>query len=251
MPFSKPHLVPPGARVPHVYGWEHLVYLAVFLIIAVGSLVYIYKKVKDERTVDIVVRCVGGVLLAAILANRISLIWFYSTPLALIPNTFCGVTSLVFGICTLFCKRGHLVYHYLVYAGFWGGAIATFYPNFVVQDVSFMYPPTITGLMHHTLSMYLAVLMVMTGFFKPELKRFYAYPIGFCLIMCYGILLVDAFHYTESMYIFAPLVPGTFLTWYVVGPALVLANLGLVVLYEKVIAPKILKKKEQAAEQAS
>lgn len=245
MPFSTPHTVPDGARVPKVFGWEHLVYLAIFLAVSVGTLVYIHYKVKNERTIDIIVKSVGGALVAALLANRISLTFHYQTAIALIPNSFCGVTSLVFGICALFCKRDSLTFHFLVYSGFWGGLIATVYPNFVSQDVLFLYPPTITGLLHHSISVYLAVLMVMTGYFKPEIKKFYAYPIGFCFSMVYGIFLVDALGYTDAMYIFSPLVSGTFLTWYVVGPVLILGNLGLVILFEKLISPKIKDKKEQ------
>lgn len=246
-PDTRVHKVPEGAIVPHVFGWEHLVYLAIFLIIAAGTLVLIHYKVKKERTVDIIVKCVGGVLLATVIANRITLIEYYGTAMALIPNTFCGTTSVVFGICALLCKRGKLVFNYLVYAGFWGGIIVTLYPNFVAQDVSFMYPPTVTGLLHHGISLYLSVLMLMTGFFQPSLKKFYVYPIGFCLIMCYGVFIMDALDIKESMYIFAPLVPGTILTWYVVGPALVLASLGLVALYEKVILPKLNKNNEPSA----
>lgn len=246
-PNATVHVVPEGATVPHVFGWEHIVYLAVFFAVAAGTLLLIHFKVKKEKTIDIIVKAVGGVLLVSVIANRIALTGHYGTVMALIPNSFCGMTSFVFGISAIFCKRGKLVFDYCVYAGFWGGLIVTFYPNFLPQDVSFMYAPTITGILHHGISAYLAVLMVMSGFFKPSLKKFYAYPIGFCLIMCYGIFLMDALGFTDSMYIFSPLVKGTILTWYTAGPALVLANFGLVVLYEKVIIPKLQKTKEPSA----
>lgn len=246
-PDLRVHKVPDGAQVPHVYGWEHIVYLSIFLIISVATLVLIYYKVKKEKTVDIIVKALGGLLLCCLIANRISLIEYYGSPMALIPNTFCGTTSLVFALCAIFCKRGHLTFNFCVYAGFWGGVLGTFYPNFVSQDVSFLYAPTITGLLHHSVCIYLAVLMLMTGFFKPSIGKFYAYPLGFCLIMCYGVFLFDALDISESMYILAPIVKGTILTWYTVGPVLVLANLGLVVLYEKVIVPKLQKNKEPSA----
>ncbi len=238
------HPKPTEGYIPRVFGWEHLTYLAIFFVLAIGTLILIYYKVKSERDVQITVKCTGACLLIAILANRISLIEYYGTPMGIIPNTFCGTTSLIFALCAIFLKRDSLLLNFAVYAGFWGGIIVTFYPNFVVQDASFMYPPTITGILHHGLSAYLAVVMLMTGFFKPNLKKFYVYPITLCVIMTYGIFLMDALKIEESMYIFAPVVPGTFLTWYVVGPMLILGNLGLVALYEKIIVPRLRNKNQ-------
>lgn len=229
---------PPSYGAPHIFGWQHLVFLFLGLTIAIVSLILINRKVKDVKIQDIIVRSVGGLLLAAIIWNRISLIWFYDSAWALIPNTFCGTTSLTFGICAIFCKRNHLVLHYFIYAGFWGGIISTIYPTFIGQNLYFSYPPTLSGMIHHFISLYLAVLMVMTGFVKPSLNKFYAFPVGFIFILAYGIFLMDALHFSEAMYIFAPLVSGTFLTWYVVGPAMVGASLLALFLYEKVIKKK-------------
>lgn len=226
---------------PRVYGWQHIIYLLIFVIISVSTLALIKLKVRREKTVDIIVKCGGGALLAVIIINRISLIWFYNSVWALIPNTVCGTTSLCFGLWTVFGKRDSLPFHYFVYAGFWGGLIVSVYPSFLDMRDYFLYLPTFTGMLHHSLSLYLAVLLVMTGYVKPKLNKFYAYPVGFCFLMVYGIFLLDAFGDNipdGAMYIFSPLVEGTFLTWYVVGPALVLGSLGLLCLWEKVVCPK-------------
>ena len=53
-----PHLLTP----PHVYGWQHIVYLLVFLIPAAGTLALIKLKVKSEKTNTIIMKCVGGLL---------------------------------------------------------------------------------------------------------------------------------------------------------------------------------------------
>lgn len=242
-----PHLLTP----PHVYGWQHIVYLLVFLIPAAGTLALIKLKVKSEKTNTIIMKCVGGLLFATVAVNRISLIEFYGSTLALIPNTFCGITNLLFGLWAIFGKKNSLPFHFFVYAGFWGGVVNLFYPTYLGQNESFMYLPTITGLLHHSFAFYLAILLLMTGYVKPELKRFYAFPVGMSFVMVYGVFLLDVSNQTipdGAMYIFKAVVPGTFLTWYVVYPAMILASLGLLCLWEKVICPRyILKKTQQTA----
>lgn len=106
-----------------------------------------------------------------------------------------------------------------------------------------LYPATISGLLHHGIAFYLSVLMVVTGYVKPCLKKFYAFPVGLCFMLCYGIFLIDALKFDHAMYIGKPLVAGTFLTWYVVAPMMIAVTLGGVLLYEF-----ILKKKKSSAE---
>lgn len=246
-------LAPPpgGPKPPHVYGWQHVVYLIIFLLIAAGTLAIIRLKVKREKTVDIIVKCVGVLQIVMLVVNRVSLIGFYHSPLGVIPNSFCGVTNLLFGIWALIGKRDSLPFHYFVYAGFWGGFINLFYPTYLGQNPSFMYLPTISGLIHHSIAFYLAILLVMTGYVKLCIKKFYAFPVGICFVLVYGIFLLDVFREKipdGAMYLFVPLVPGTFLTWYVVYPVMILFSFGLLCLWEKVICPRyILKKSKQTA----
>ena len=242
-----PKPLPPLPEAPSIFGWQHLVYLAVYIVLTVGALVFIALKVKKEKTIEIIIKVTGGVLLASIIWNRITLIEFYNSVWGIIPNTVCGTTSLIFGISALFLKRDHIVFHFCVYTAFWGGIVATVYPTFIGQAHYFLYQPTISGMIHHGISVFLSVLMVMKGFVIPSLKKFYAFPLGYCFLLVYGIFLLDFSNgnITEAMYIFAPLIPGTFLTWYVVDPFLILGNLGLLALWQKVIKPRLDEKKSK------
>lgn len=218
--------------MPHVYGWQHLVYLAVFIAAFAGSLTAVKLKVRDEKIVDIIIKCLGGVLLVLIIWNRIAICQHKGSWWFLIPDSYCGLSSFGLAICALVCKRDSLPLHCFAYLSFYGGAIATFYPDFLGQNESFMYPATISGLLHHSLGFYIAVFMVATGFMKPSLKKFYAFPIGLCFIACYGIFLIDALKFETAMYIFKPLIPNSFLTWYVLAPVLIAATFGGIYLYE-------------------
>ena len=231
-----------------LYGWAHLTFLGVFIAAFAVSLVLIKLKVKSERTIDIIVKCLGGVLLALIIFNRIAIACHRESGWGLVPDSFCGVGSLALAITCLFFKRGALPYHVFVYCMFFGGMIAIFYPDFLGQEfhgkaTSFLYPATISGLMHHALAFYISVFLFVTGHFKPCVKKTYALPIALCFMLTYGIFLIDACGFESAMYIGSPLVPGTFIAWYVVEPALVGVAYAVAFLYEYLV-----KKREQKSE---
>lgn len=235
--------------MPKVFGWEHIVYLVLFFAAFAGSLTAIKLKVKSEKTLNIIIKCLGAALLVFIVWNRISICVHKSSAKYLIPDSFCGVTSLSFAIAALLCKRDALPLHCLVYIAFWGGAITTFYPDFIGQASSIMYPATISGLLHHGMSFYLSVVMVATGFMKPSLKKFYAFPVGLCIMMVYGLFLIDALKFKKAMYIGSPLIEGTFLTWYVVAAMMISVTLGGVFLYEYLLKRKSLKKEQESIDE--
>lgn len=234
--------------MPKVFGWQHLVYLAVFLAVAVPFLVIVKLKVKNERTQDIIAKVLGGILLVFIIWNRFAIADFKGNMLLVLPDSLCGIMSIALGITLIVCKRDSIFFHYLVYIAFFGGMANVFYPYYVAQDSNFMLPATISGLLHHSIALVASIYMVMTGYFKPSTKKFYAFPLGLAFNVCYGAFLLDALGvanlgemgFTTAMNIFTPLVPGVFITsWYIVFPAICAAFYGLLVLYEKFLLPKM------------
>ena len=220
-----------------LFGWEHLTFIAVYIAAFAVSLVLIKLKVKSETKIDLIVKILGGVLLAFFVFNRIAIACHRETAWGLVPDSFCGMGSLGLAICCLCFKRGALPYHAFVYCMLFGGLITVFYPDFLGQEfhgkaTSFLYPATISGLLHHALAGYITVLLFVTGHFKPCVKKTYALPVTMCFILVFGIFLMDACGFEKAMYIGSPLVKGTFLTWYVVEPLLVVFAYGLSFLYE-------------------
>ncbi|HBN11988.1 MAG TPA: hypothetical protein DD415_00055 [Clostridiales bacterium] len=236
--------------MPHVYGWQHILYLVIYFAAFAGGLTAVLMKVKRESTLELIFKISGGVLLALIIANRIAIAFHRETAWGLIPDSYCGLGNLCLAIALLVCKRDALPFHCLAYISFWGGAIATFYPDFLGQASYFMYPATITGLLHHGLALFLSVLLIATGYMKPSLKKFYAFPTGLSFIMCYGMFLIDAFGFESAMYIGKPLIEGSFLTWYVMAVLLIGATLFLVWLYEYLIKKRSEKVQQKTAGEA-
>ena len=223
-----------------VYGWQHLTYIGIYFALFAVSLTLILLKVKSKEKIDLLVKIFGGVLLAMIIVNRITIAFHKESAWFLLPDSFCGVGSLALAICCLFLKRGALPYHVFVYCMLFGGLIVTFYPDFIGQKfhgeaTPFLYPATISGMLHHSFAFYISVFLLATGHFKPCVKKTYALPIALCFMITYGTFLIDACGFETAMYVGSPLVPKTFLTWYVVFPALVVAGYGIAFLYEYLV----------------
>lgn len=90
---------------PTICGTEHIVFLVIFVVISIISLILIAKYVKTEKTKTILIKSLAGLLLCAILCNRISLAVINNDWTRLIPNTFCGLDSLVLALALLIGKK--------------------------------------------------------------------------------------------------------------------------------------------------
>ena len=226
-----------------IFGWEHLTFIGIFIVLFVVSITVIKLKVKSERVIDVTVKVFGGVLLALLLFNRIAICCHRESAWGLIPDSFCGVGSLGLAVSCLFFKRSALPYHVFVYCMLFGGMIVVFYPDFIGQPfhgeaTGFTYPATISGMLHHAFAAYIAVFLLVTGHFKPCVKKTYALPVMLCFILVFGQFLIDACGFEKAMYIGQPLIPGTFIAWYVVEPALVAFAYGVAFLYEYAVKKK-------------
>lgn len=207
--------------MPKIYGIEHILYLLFFAILFTVTLIYI-SKIKDEKKIIKIVRCVGIILLVAILSNRIAIASYENNWMKLIPDTFCGTSSLMFALLVIFGKKDNIGLHCVSYIGVLGGLLTVFYPDFIGQAESIFHLRTITGLVHHTIMVYLFVLIIITGYFKPTYKKWYAIILGGSLYVTYGLFLINALGFTNAMYINSPILEGTGLYWYVLGPLFIL-----------------------------
>ena len=101
-----------------------------------GVLIKLYAK--SEKSKIITVKVIAGVLLALILWNRIAIAVSDKNWLKLIPDTFCGMSSLVLSLAVLLGKKDNNVLHFVFYIAFVGDILTIIYPDFVDQDPSFL-----------------------------------------------------------------------------------------------------------------
>lgn len=200
-----------GEIMVQVFGIEHIIYLVVAICIMVTALVLTKLYAKSEKAQGIIVRVTGGLLLCAILWNRIS-ISLKTNPanwMFLIPESVCGMTSLLLSLALIFGKRDNIALHYLVYVGFIGGLITMIYPDFLGQADTIWYQPTISGLIHHTLCFFATLLVFVVGWFRPDYHKWYAALIGFMTYITLGAFFMSVLGMDSAFYINKPALSGT------------------------------------------
>lgn len=222
--------------MPKVYGWEHILYLVISAAVSVLVCVISKKYAKTEKAQTIALKSVAAALLASVITNRISIATKYGGVdwWKLIPDSFCGTSSFVLSIATLAGKKDNSALQFVWFLAALGGMLTIFYPTFVSQSDSLFYLPTISGLLHHSISILLVVMLFLFKYIHVTYKRWYCIPLGFTCYLTVGLFLLTFVGYKDAFHIYEPLLSGTPLdVWfvapiYVGGYALILLGFELV-----------------------
>lgn len=206
--------------MPVVYGVEHCIYIAISVLVALAVCFCAKKFAKTEKAQDIMVKIMAGVLLAVIFINRIILVFEYDqvTWIDMLPDTFCSTSSFVLPLALLLGKKNNNVLHFIWLIALAGGLITTFYPDFIGQNPSFLYPPTIFGMMHHTIAAILVIVLFLFGYIRLTYKKWYCTLFGFTSYLAYGAFLLTVLHLGNPFYMTGPALPNTPLTVWVMAP---------------------------------
>lgn len=218
---------------PQLYGWQHILYLAITITLMTALWITIKKCARSERAVRIAVKLTALVLLAMILWNRWSICYYRDGFAFFLPQSFCGFSSLALALSVLLLPKDSAVLHCVTYVSILGGTVTMFYPDFIGQNESFLYPMTISGMLHHTVAVFLGVSLIMTGYLVPRLKKWVYLPLGLCVYIAYGMLLITALGYSDAMQLYTPLIEGTVLTWYFTGFLFCLLHFGFLFVWER------------------
>ncbi|MBQ7885247.1 MAG: YwaF family protein [Clostridia bacterium] len=205
---------------PVLFGKEHIIYIVISIIVATVVCICAKKFAKTEKSQKILMRCLGGVLLAIIFFNRVALVFEGQNPnwLKLLTDSFCSTSSYVLSLSLIFGKKDNNVLHFVWLISLAGGVITTFAPDFIGQNPSFLYPPTILGLMHHTWSAILVILMFIFKYINITYKKWYCTLIGFLSYFTYGAFLMCVLNFGNPFYMVRPALSGTPLTAWVIAP---------------------------------
>lgn len=205
---------------PQVFGKEHLLYIAVSIVTALMVCLLTARYAKTEKAKKAVMKWAGGLLFVIIFANRLALVFEYEEAnwLKLITDSFCSTSSYVLSLALIFGKRNNPVLHFVWLISLAGGTIATFYPNFIDQHPSFLYPPTILGMMHHTWSAIVVVLLFMCNYLHLTYKKWYCTAVGFAGYLLLGAFLMFVLDYSNPFYMVEPALDGTVFTVWGIAP---------------------------------
>ena len=174
-----------------------------------------------------------------ILLNRLSQVFRYSNVRweQIIPESFCGMTSLVLSLGVLFGKRDNAVLHFTWLLGLFGGISTVIYATFVGQGASIFYLPTISGLLHHSFSATLVIALLMFKQIDITYKKWYCTIFGFTAYLTVGAFLMHTFNLSDAFHIAEPLLSGTNLTAWVMAP-MYLGAYAIILLVVEIIKRK-------------
>ena len=99
---------------PQLFGIEHILYMVITTAIAVVALLLCKKYASTERTQSIVLKVMAALLFVAIVTNRLSQVFRYGQVrwYCIIPDSFCGMTSLVLALGVLLGKKNNNTLHF-------------------------------------------------------------------------------------------------------------------------------------------
>ena len=205
---------------PQLFGKEHILYIVLSSLLGSAVLLAAKRFAKTERSQRHVLKTLAFFLLAAIVANRLSQVFRYDTVrwYCLIPDSFCGMTSFVLAMGVLFGRRDNPVLHFTWLLGLFGGISTVIYATFVGQGPSFFYLPTISGMLHHSLSAMVVVAVLMFKQLEITYKKWYCTLFGFTSYLTVGAFLMHTFDMSDAFHIAEPLLEGTPLTAWVMAP---------------------------------
>lgn len=216
---------------PELFGIEHILYILISTFVCTATLLMAKKLAKSQKAVSVFLKTMAFALFISIMANRLSQVFRYDTVQwhLLIPDSFCGMTSLVLSLAVLFGRRDNNVLHFVWLLGLFGGISTVIYATFVGQGPTIFYLPTISGLVHHSLSATLVVALLMFRQIDITYKKWYCTFFGFTAYLTVGAFLMHTFDMADAFHIAEPLIPGTPLTAWVMAP-MYAVGYGLVLL---------------------
>ena len=219
-----------------LFGPEHILYILITTACLGAVLLLSFRYVKTEKAQKTVLRVLALLLLAAIVTNRLSQVFRFGQVrwYCIIPDSYCGLTSLVLSLAVLFGKRNNAVYHFVWLLGLFGSVSTVVYATFLDQGPTIFYLPTISGLLHHSLSAALIVALLMWRQIDITYKRWYCTLFGFTSYIALGAFLMSTFPITDAFHIAEPLLEGTPLTAWVMAPMYAAAYALILLVIEQV-----------------
>ena len=214
-----------------VFGSVHLIYLFITIPLSIVALFLAKKYAKTEKAQNIVLKSIAVLWLIWILINRLSQVFRYSDVRweQIIPDSFCGMTSLALSLAVLFGKKDNAAYHFLWFLGLLGALITIFNPTFLDQSSSVFYLPTISGLLHHSICLVMVCALLLFKQIRITYKKWYCTLFGFTSYLTLGAFQMSVFGFSDSFHIAEPILSDTPLTAWVMAPLYALGY-GLVLL---------------------
>jgi len=212
-----------------IYGVEHVLFLVVSALIVFLLILFTKLFIKSGKIRILVVRIIGGILLISLILNRIAIAIHRNNITGLLPDSFCGISSLMLSLLAIFYKKDNALLTSFALISLLGGLLNDFYPTYFNQNPSFFYFATFTGMLHHTIGVMLSLYLIFFNLLSFNYKKWYVLPLTFAVILSYSALIIELFKLDDASNIMYPMISNTILY----GPfiALLATILNLIVYF--------------------
>jgi len=206
-----------------VFGWQHMTYLVLTLVLTIVALVLVKVFCKNPSSVKIIYWVSSGLVLVFILVTRLSTSIILSDYKNLIPSSFCIIACSIMAVGVIFLtNKNHAVFHCVVYIAVLGSVLTIFQPGFF-RSYNPNYSSTIfevraiTGLLYHSFALFLGLLLIVTGDMQPDWRRLWILVLGYGMFIMWAVMCIQMFGIPNAMEIERPILDGTVLYWWVIG----------------------------------
>lgn len=218
---------------------EHILFMVVIALIMGLSIFLILKFVPKEK-MFIPIKILATIGLILIIINRIVVAKSRtSTFIDFLPDTYCSMMGFIMPLVVLFFKPNTKIFQYALFAGMIGGLLTYIYPDFIVYfDTMFNIHP-FTAYLYHVFMLFIFLIAIISKYFVPTFKNWISLPIGLAFMVVVGVFGNSVLNQSNNMYLNAPLIDGTFFTWYIVGILFLVLYTLIIQIYEMcTIEPK-------------
>jgi len=211
------------------FGLSHILFLVFAIAAMAAGIILIKKYCKSEKSIRLATYIVAGLMLASLIWNRVSLavLGWGTEPSPdpdwrnVLPAAYCPFVGLVIPFCLLLFRKNwsHPIFHCLLYVAFIGGLVTLVMPATMIGngDTTIFATRTLSNLFYHGFAVFLPLLMLFTKTFKPNWRYWWAYLLGLCVQVTFGLFLMDTTGLYDAMFLTKPFVKDTPLSWWLVG----------------------------------
>ena len=198
---------------PEIYGPEHLLYVLITAAVFTLLLVLLKKYITSERQKALLMRLMGVIGLLSVIWVRWCVafmeqdgnLWY------LIPDTICGTCSMFTALAFLSGKKDNNVLHAIWLIAIAGDIATMVYPDFIGDGATIFYAPTISGLWHHSWTLFCYVTARTLGLFTPDAHKCTMNLFAGAYLVVMGWFLIKVAHLPDAFYWQKPAVEGTIL----------------------------------------
>ncbi|MFB0973064.1 MAG: hypothetical protein QMB59_00650 [Bacteroidales bacterium] len=213
-----------------IYGLPHIL-LLVYWAIKTALIIWLTLAfAKSDKAKEKVIKIFAIIILVETIASRFIYAGSEISLLRFIPGTFCSTMGFVLPLFVLFSKKDSKGLFFALFSGFMGGMITIFSGDNVGQAAV---QNTFISFAYHGNMAALALLCYALRYSTFTIDKIPALYVGLCIMVVWGKFTNDAFGFANNMFLNAPLIPGTFITWWFTGICIVLIATIVSLIYQR------------------